>query len=49
MPLMDFFIDRHNRRFKKSVRRIFEETRRLILAPTGPAMFANQKTPSSAA
>ena len=30
MPLVDFFIERYNRRFKKSIRGITEETRRLI-------------------
>ncbi len=35
-PLVDFFIDRYNRRFKKSVRGISEETRRLILAHNWP-------------
>jgi DNA-binding NtrC family response regulator len=36
LPLVDFFIDRYNRRFKKSVRGITEETRRLILTHTWP-------------
>ena len=36
MPLVDFFIDRYNRRFKKSVRGITEETRRLILDHNWP-------------
>ncbi|MGD1024229.1 MAG: sigma-54 dependent transcriptional regulator [Candidatus Sulfotelmatobacter sp.] len=36
LPLVDFFIDRYNRRFKKSVRGISEETRRLILAHNWP-------------
>jgi len=31
MPLVDFFIERYNRRFKKSIRGITDETRRLIL------------------
>jgi hypothetical protein len=43
MPLVDFFIDRHNRRFKKSVRRIFEETRRLILALNWPGNVREPK------
>ncbi|MFY9789840.1 MAG: sigma 54-interacting transcriptional regulator, partial [Candidatus Sulfotelmatobacter sp.] len=41
MPLVDFFIDRYNRRFKKSIRGITEETRRLILTTIGPATFAS--------
>jgi two-component system response regulator AtoC len=36
MPLVEFFIDRYNRRFKKSIRGITEETRRLILAHNWP-------------
>ena len=36
MPLVDFFIERYNRRFKKSVRGITEETRRLILSHNWP-------------
>src|ERR1700687_3898460 len=36
MPLVEFFIDRYNRRFKKSVRGITEETRRLILTHSWP-------------
>ena len=36
MPLVDFFIERYNRRFKKSVRGITEETRRLILGHNWP-------------
>jgi two-component system response regulator AtoC len=36
MPLVDFFIDRYNRRFKKSIRGITEETRRLILTHNWP-------------
>ena len=36
MPLVDFFIDRYNRRFKKSIRGITEETRRLILSHNWP-------------
>jgi two-component system, NtrC family, response regulator AtoC len=35
-PLVDFFIERYNRKFKKSVRGITEETRRLLLAHTWP-------------
>src|SRR5581483_11741171 len=31
LPLVDFFIDRYNRKFKKSVRGITEDTRRLLL------------------
>jgi two-component system, NtrC family, response regulator AtoC len=36
MPLVDFFIDRYNRRFKKSVRGITDDTRRLILSHNWP-------------
>ena len=36
MPLVDFFIDRYNRRFKRSIRGITEETRRLILTHNWP-------------
>jgi len=36
LPLVDFFIDRYNRRFKKSVRGITSETRRLLLAHNWP-------------
>jgi two-component system, NtrC family, response regulator AtoC len=36
LPLVDFFIDRYNRKFKKSVRGITEETRRLLLSHTWP-------------
>jgi two-component system response regulator AtoC len=36
MPLVEFFIDRYNRRFKKSVRGITDETRRLILSHNWP-------------
>jgi two-component system response regulator AtoC len=36
LPLVDFFIDRYNRRFKKSVRGITDDTRRLILSHNWP-------------
>jgi DNA-binding NtrC family response regulator len=36
MPLVDFFIDRYNRKFKKSIRCITDETRRLILSHNWP-------------
>jgi DNA-binding NtrC family response regulator len=36
MPLVEFFIDRYNHRFKKSVRGITEETRRSILDHNWP-------------
>ena len=36
MPLVDFFIERYNRRFKKSIRGITDETRRLILSHNWP-------------
>jgi len=36
LPLVDFFIDWYNRKFKKSVRGITAETRRLLLAHNWP-------------
>jgi two-component system, NtrC family, response regulator AtoC len=36
LPLVEFFIDRYNRRFKKSIRGITDETRRLILTHNWP-------------
>jgi two-component system, NtrC family, response regulator AtoC len=36
LPLVDFFIDRYNRKFKKAVRGITEDTRRLLLAHNWP-------------
>src|SRR6202158_904791 len=36
MPLVDFFIDRYNRRFKKSIRGVTDETRRLIFSHNWP-------------
>jgi len=36
MPLVDFFIERYNRRFKKSIRGVTDETRRLIFAHNWP-------------
>src|SRR5579863_2376051 len=36
LPLVDFFIERYNRRFKKSIRGITDETRRLILSHNWP-------------
>ena len=36
LPLVDFFIDRYNRRFKKSIRGITAETRSLILSHNWP-------------
>ena len=36
LPLVDFFIERYNRKFKKSVRRITDDTRRLLLGHTWP-------------
>jgi len=36
LPLVEFFIDRYNRRFKKSIRGITDETRRLILSHNWP-------------
>ena len=36
LPLVDFFIDRYNSRFKKSIRGIVDDTRRLLLSHTWP-------------
>jgi two-component system, NtrC family, response regulator AtoC len=36
LPLVDFFIERYNRKFKKSVRGITDDTRRLLLGHTWP-------------
>jgi len=36
LPLVDFFIDWYNRKFKKSIRGISPETRRLLLAHSWP-------------
>ena len=36
LPLVDFFVDLYNRRFKKSVRGISPETRRLLMSHTWP-------------
>ena len=36
MPLVDFFIDRYNRRFKKSICGVTDETRRLIFSHNWP-------------
>src|SRR4029077_15385196 len=36
LPLVDFFIDRYNRRFRKAVRGITDETRQLILNHNWP-------------
>jgi two-component system response regulator AtoC len=36
LPLLDFFIDWYNRKFKKSIRGISPETRRLLLAHNWP-------------
>src|SRR5579872_731554 len=36
LPLVDFFIERYNRRFKKSIRGVTEETRRLIFSHNWP-------------
>jgi two-component system response regulator AtoC len=36
LPLVDFFIERYNRKFKKSVRGITDETRRLLLSHNWP-------------
>ena len=36
LPLVDFFIERYNRRFKKSIRGITDDTRRLLLNHNWP-------------
>jgi DNA-binding NtrC family response regulator len=36
LPLVDFFVDRYNRKFKKSVRGVTDETRRRLLAHDWP-------------
>jgi transcriptional regulator with PAS, ATPase and Fis domain len=36
LPLVDSFIDRYNRRFRKSIRGISDETRKLLLSHTWP-------------
>jgi two-component system, NtrC family, response regulator AtoC len=36
LPLVDFFVDRYNRRFKKSIRGVTDETRRLLLSHNWP-------------
>ena len=36
LPLVDFFIDRYNRRFRKSIRGLTDETRQLILNHSWP-------------
>ena len=36
LPLVDYFIDRYNRKFKKSVRGITDETRKLLLSHSWP-------------
>jgi transcriptional regulator with PAS, ATPase and Fis domain len=36
LPLVDFFIERYNRKFKKSVRGITDETRRLLISHSWP-------------
>jgi DNA-binding NtrC family response regulator len=36
LPLVDFFIDRYNRKFKKSVRGLADDTRRLLLSHNWP-------------
>ena len=36
LPLVDFFIERYNRKFKKSVRGISDETRRMLIAHNWP-------------
>jgi two-component system, NtrC family, response regulator AtoC len=43
LPLVDFFIDRYNRRFKKSVTGITDETRRLLLSHNWPGNIRELK------
>jgi two-component system response regulator AtoC len=43
MPLVDFFIDRYNRRFKKSIRGITDDTRRLLLNHNWPGNIRELK------
>ena len=43
LPLVDFFIERYNRRFRKSVRGITDETRRLLLQHTWPGNIRELK------
>jgi arginine utilization regulatory protein len=46
LPLVDFFIDRYNSQFRKSIRGIADDTRRLLLDTLGPER-GNSRTPSS--
>jgi transcriptional regulator with PAS, ATPase and Fis domain len=41
LPPVNFFVDWYNRKFKKSVRGINPETRRLLLSTPGPATCAS--------
>ena len=43
LPLVDFFIDRYNRRFKKSVTGITDETRQLLLSHNWPGNIRELK------
>ena len=43
LPLVDFFIERYNRRFRKSVRGITDETRRLLLQHNWPGNIRELK------
>jgi two-component system, NtrC family, response regulator AtoC len=43
LPLVDFFIERYNRKFKKSVRGITDDTRRLLLAHNWPGNIRELK------
>jgi transcriptional regulator with PAS, ATPase and Fis domain len=43
LPLVDFFIDRYNRRFKKSVTGITDDTRQLLLSHNWPGNIRELK------
>jgi transcriptional regulator with PAS, ATPase and Fis domain len=43
LPLVDSFIDRYNRRFKKSVRGVTNDTRRLIVNHNWPSSVRELK------
>jgi len=48
LPLVSFFIERYNKRFRKSVRGITPETRDLLMQHDWPGNVRELKTPSSA-
>ena len=50
LPLVEFFIDRYNRRFKKSIHGMTNETRNLLIEPQLAGQCARaEETPSSGA